>query len=106
MSSQLAPLLRNEAAKAIRRKLPLFSIAATWVLCLLVHVAAEQLGNAASANAWGYVGLSRAALELAVKYASEREIGGKKVTKYQFQVYSGSIIKIGKHRFVKVINTD
>ena len=34
------------------------------------------------------------------------EIGGKKVTKYQFQVSSGSVIKVGKHRFVKVINTD
>ncbi|OGO07554.1 MAG: tyrosine--tRNA ligase [Chloroflexi bacterium RBG_13_57_8] len=34
------------------------------------------------------------------------EIGGKKVTKYQFQVISGSVIKVGKHRFVKVINTD
>jgi tyrosyl-tRNA synthetase len=34
------------------------------------------------------------------------EIGGKKVTRYQFQVSSGSVIKIGKHRFVKVINTD
>lgn len=34
------------------------------------------------------------------------EIGGKKVTKYQFQVSSGSVVKVGKHRFVKVINTD
>jgi tyrosyl-tRNA synthetase len=34
------------------------------------------------------------------------EIGGKKVTRYQFQVSSGSVIKVGKHRFVKVINTD
>jgi len=34
------------------------------------------------------------------------EIGGKKVNKYQFQVLSGSVIKVGKHRFVKVINTD
>jgi tyrosyl-tRNA synthetase len=34
------------------------------------------------------------------------EIGGKKVTKYQFQVASGSVVKVGKHRFVKVINTD
>jgi tyrosyl-tRNA synthetase len=34
------------------------------------------------------------------------EIGGKKVTKYQFHLSSGSVIKVGKHRFVKVINTD
>jgi tyrosyl-tRNA synthetase len=34
------------------------------------------------------------------------EIGGKKVTRYQFQVSSGSVVKVGKHRFVKVINTD
>jgi len=34
------------------------------------------------------------------------EISGKKVTKYQFQVSSGSVVKVGKHRFVKVINTD
>jgi len=34
------------------------------------------------------------------------EIGGKKVTRYQFQVSSGAVIKVGKHRFVKVINTD
>ena len=34
------------------------------------------------------------------------EIGGKKVTRYQFQVSSGSVIKVGKRRFIKVINTD
>jgi len=34
------------------------------------------------------------------------EIDGKKVTRYQFQVQSGSIIKVGKHRFAKVINSD
>jgi tyrosyl-tRNA synthetase len=34
------------------------------------------------------------------------EIGGKKVTKYQFHVTNGSVVKIGKYRFVKVINTD
>ena len=34
------------------------------------------------------------------------EIGGKKVTRYQFQVPSGSVVKVGKRRFVKVINTD
>jgi tyrosyl-tRNA synthetase len=33
-------------------------------------------------------------------------IGGKKVSKYQFPVPSGTIIKVGKRRFVKVINTD
>lgn len=34
------------------------------------------------------------------------EIGGKKVTRYQFQVPSGSVVKVGKRRWVKVINTD
>jgi len=58
MSSQFAPLLRNEIAKALRRKLPLFGIVATWVLCLLIYATANQLGNAATANAWGYVAFS------------------------------------------------
>ncbi len=34
------------------------------------------------------------------------EIGGKKVHRYQFQVSSGAVVKVGKHRFVKVINID
>ena len=34
------------------------------------------------------------------------EIGGKRITRYKFQVPSGSVIKVGKRRFVKVINTD
>jgi len=34
------------------------------------------------------------------------EIDGEKVTSYVAPVHSGSIIKVGKHRFAKVLNTD
>jgi len=34
------------------------------------------------------------------------EIDGEKVTSYVAPVHSGSIIKVGKHRFAKVINTE
>src|SRR5688572_21821346 len=58
MSSQLLPLLRNEIAKAARRKLPYFGILVVGLLCLIIYLVAGQLSNAATANAWGYVGFS------------------------------------------------
>jgi ABC-type transport system involved in multi-copper enzyme maturation permease subunit len=58
MRSQFVPLLRNEVAKARRRKLPYFGLFAIGLLCVLIDVVADQLGTAASANAWGYIGFS------------------------------------------------
>jgi ABC-2 type transport system permease protein len=51
-------LLRNEIGKALRRKLPHFGLAMVSLLSALVYVIAPQLSNAATANAWGYVGFS------------------------------------------------
>ena len=51
-------LLRNELTKALRRKLPRFGLVIIAILCGLVYVIAPQLSNAATANAWGYVGFS------------------------------------------------
>ncbi|MCX7912489.1 MAG: tyrosine--tRNA ligase [Dehalococcoidales bacterium] len=34
------------------------------------------------------------------------EVDGKRITTFQCQLSSGSIIKVGKHRFIKVINAD
>ena len=56
MTSQFAPLLRNEIAKAARRKLPYFGIFAVGLVCVIVFFIGGQLGNAA--NAWGYLGFS------------------------------------------------
>ena len=58
MPSQLAPLLRNEVAKAARRKLPWFGIFAVGLLCVIIYFIAGQLSNTATANAWGYVAFS------------------------------------------------
>jgi ABC-type transport system involved in multi-copper enzyme maturation permease subunit len=58
MSSHLGALLRNEISKAMRRKLPYFGVFATGLLCWLIYLSADRLSNAASANAWGYVGFS------------------------------------------------
>jgi ABC-type transport system involved in multi-copper enzyme maturation permease subunit len=57
-SSQFVPLLRNEVAKAARRKLPYFGIFAVGLLCVIIYFVAGQLSNTATANAWGYVGFS------------------------------------------------
>ena len=58
MTSQFVPLLRNEVAKAARRKLSGFGIFAVGLACVIVYFIAGQLSNAATANAWGYVGFS------------------------------------------------
>jgi ABC-type transport system involved in multi-copper enzyme maturation permease subunit len=58
MRSQFAPLLRNEIAKAAHRTLPYFGIFVMGLLSVVVYFAAGQLSNAATANAWGYVGFS------------------------------------------------
>ncbi len=58
MPSQFLPLLRNEAAKAARRKLPYFGIFAVGLLCVIIYFVGGQLSLAAAANAWGYVGFS------------------------------------------------
>lgn len=51
-------LLRNEISKALRRKLPHFGLGIVALLSGIVYVVAPQLSNAATANAWGYVGFS------------------------------------------------
>jgi ABC-type transport system involved in multi-copper enzyme maturation permease subunit len=58
MRSQVVPLLRNEIAKALRRKLPYFGFFAVGLLCALIYVVADQLSTADTANAWGYVAFS------------------------------------------------
>lgn len=58
MHSQFLKLLRNEVAKASRRKLPYFGIFAMGLICVIVYFVAGQLSSAAAANAWGYVGFS------------------------------------------------
>ena len=58
MNSQLGALLRNEISKALRRKLPYFGVFMTGFLCWLIYIAADQLSNAANANAWGYISFS------------------------------------------------
>jgi ABC-type transport system involved in multi-copper enzyme maturation permease subunit len=58
MRSQLLPLLRNEAVKAIRRKLPYFGLLMGGLICVLTCVVADEIGTANTANAWGYVALS------------------------------------------------
>jgi ABC-2 type transport system permease protein len=58
MSSQLVPLLRNEIAKAARRKLPYFGLFALGLMSVLVYFIAGGLSNASTANAWGYIGFS------------------------------------------------
>jgi ABC-2 type transport system permease protein len=58
MNSRFLPLLRNEIAKAARRKLPYFGIFILGVLSLIIYVVADQLSTAAGANAWGYAAFS------------------------------------------------
>lgn len=58
MHSQFLKLLRNEVAKAARRKLPYFGVFAIGLICGIVYFVAGQLSAAAAANAWGYVGFS------------------------------------------------
>jgi ABC-type transport system involved in multi-copper enzyme maturation permease subunit len=57
-SSQFVPLLRNEVAKAVRRKLPYFGILAVGLLCVIIYFVSGRLSDTATANAWGYVGFS------------------------------------------------
>jgi ABC-2 type transport system permease protein len=54
----LAPLLRNEVAKAARRKLTYFGILVVGLLCAIIYLIAGRISNAATSNAWGYVGFS------------------------------------------------
>jgi hypothetical protein len=58
MPSQFLPLLRNEIAKAQRRKLPWFGLFATGFLCFLAKFVASDLSTAAAVNAWGFVAFS------------------------------------------------
>ena len=58
MPSQLVPLLRNEVAKAARRKLPSFGIFAVGLSCLIAYFVGGQIRDTATTNAWGYVGFS------------------------------------------------
>jgi len=58
MNSQFVPLLRNEVAKAVRRKLPYFGILAVGLLCVIIYFVVGELSHTATANAWGYVGFS------------------------------------------------
>jgi len=58
MPSQFVPLLRNEIAKAARRKLSWFGIFAVGLECMIVYFLGGQFSNAATTNAWGYVGFS------------------------------------------------
>lgn len=58
MPSQFMPLLRNEIAKAARRKLSWFGIFALGLECMIVYFLGGQFSNAATTNAWGYVGFS------------------------------------------------
>lgn len=57
MRSQLLPLVRNEVAKAARRKLPYFGIFALALLALLIYVVAGHLTNTVN-NGWGYIAFS------------------------------------------------
>jgi len=58
MKSQFLLLLRNEATKAARRKLPYFGIFVLGLLALIIYAVAEQLSPAAGTNAWGYTAFS------------------------------------------------
>jgi ABC-2 type transport system permease protein len=58
MRSQFAPLLRNEAAKALRRKLPYFGIFTVGLACVISYFVAGRLTSASSTNAWSYFAFS------------------------------------------------
>ncbi len=58
MHSQFLPLLRNEAVKAVRRKLPYFGLLMGGLICAITCVVAREVGSANMANAWGYVAFS------------------------------------------------
>ena len=58
MANQFVPLLKNELAKAARRKLPYFGFLAVGLVCVVTYFIGGQLSNAATANAWGYVSFS------------------------------------------------
>ena len=58
MRSQVPALLRNEIAKAARRKLPYFGLFGGGLVCGLTYIVADELSAADTANAWGYVSLS------------------------------------------------
>ncbi len=57
MNSHVLPLLRNEIGKAVRTKLPYFSLIAASLVCLLAYAMAGD-GQGDTLNAWGYVSLS------------------------------------------------
>lgn len=57
MPSEMARLLRNEVAKAMRRKLPWFGFFGAALLCWIIHAMSGQIA-ATYVNAWGYVGFS------------------------------------------------
>jgi len=52
------PLLRNEATKAVRRKLPYFGFLAVALVCIVIYFVGGRLSSAATANGWGYVAFS------------------------------------------------
>lgn len=58
MGSQFVPLLQNELAKAVRRKLPYFGLLAVGLACGIMYFVAGQLNSTASKNGWGYVSFS------------------------------------------------
>jgi ABC-type transport system involved in multi-copper enzyme maturation permease subunit len=58
MYNQFLPLLRNEVAKAVRRKLPYFGIFAVGLLCVIIYFVGGQLNSSTTVNGWGYVGFS------------------------------------------------
>ena len=58
MRCQILPLLRNEIAKAWRRKLPWFGMGAIGLLCLIVHFVTGQHTTGGATNGWGSIGLS------------------------------------------------
>jgi ABC-2 type transport system permease protein len=58
MPSQFFPLLRNELAKAARRKVPYFGILLVGLGCLIMYLIASGPNSAVTANAWGYVAFS------------------------------------------------
>ena len=58
LAGMIFPLLQNEISKALRRKLPFFGLVIIGLLSWFIYSVAPQLSNAASTNAWGYVGFS------------------------------------------------